>query len=118
MAGELAAQSAYHVGMWKLAMGAFVVVALTSGPRATLSLDSPDPEPLEQRCGNYACEPPETCQTCPSDCGDCCGNSHCEYPETCRSCPQDCGDCCGNYRCEPPEDCNSCPQDCGNCNSR
>lgn len=41
-----------------------------------------------------------------------CGDYQCQPPEDCHSCPQDCGDCCGNYRCEPPEDCNSCPQDC------
>lgn len=44
--------------------------------------------------------------------GGSCGDYRCQPPEDCRSCPQDCGDCCGNYRCEPPEDCNSCPQDC------
>ncbi len=44
--------------------------------------------------------------------GGSCGDYRCQPPEDCRSCPQDCGDCCGNHRCEPPEDCNSCPQDC------
>jgi hypothetical protein len=44
-----------------------------------------------------------------------CGNGKCEPPEDCNTCPQDCGQCCGNYKCEPPEDCRSCPQDCGPC---
>ena len=44
--------------------------------------------------------------------GGTCGDYRCQPPEDCRSCPQDCGDCCGNHRCEPPEDCRSCPQDC------
>lgn len=44
--------------------------------------------------------------------GGSCGDYRCQPPEDCQTCPQDCGDCCGNYRCEPPEDCNSCPQDC------
>jgi len=41
-----------------------------------------------------------------------CGDGSCSPPEDCNTCPQDCGQCCGNRRCEPPEDCNSCPQDC------
>ena len=70
---------------------------------------------LGSECGNGSCEPPEDCNTCPQDCGDCCGNHKCEPPEDCHSCPSDCGDCCGNHKCEPPEDCNSCPGDCGPC---
>ena len=69
------------MGMWKLGIAALFIATLGSGAPVTLSLDEPPPReqldgalPLEQRCGNYACEPPETCQTCPSDCGDCCGN--------------------------------------------
>lgn len=44
-----------------------------------------------------------------------CGDYRCSPPEDCNSCPQDCGDCCGDRRCGPPEDCNSCPEDCGRC---
>ena len=46
--------------------------------------------------------------------GDTCGDGRCQPPDDCNSCPQDCGECnrCGDYRCQPPEDCNSCPQDC------
>jgi hypothetical protein len=44
-----------------------------------------------------------------------CGDYRCSPPEDCNSCPQDCGDCCGDRRCAPPEDCNSCPEDCGRC---
>lgn len=47
--------------------------------------------------------------------GATCGDYKCEAPEDCKTCPQDCGKCCGNYKCEPPEDCKSCPQDCGSC---
>jgi hypothetical protein len=44
-----------------------------------------------------------------------CGDYRCSPPEDCNSCPQDCGDCCGDRRCAPPEDCSSCPEDCGRC---
>ena len=45
---------------------------------------------------------------------DTCGDGRCQPPDDCNSCPQDCGECqrCGDYQCQPPEDCNSCPQDC------
>lgn len=93
---------------------------------ATVEAPAPAPAPLTvdeeawlaalgSECGNGSCEPPEDCNSCPSDCGDCCGNRKCEPPEDCKSCPGDCGDCCGNHQCEPPEDCNSCPGDCGPC---
>lgn len=42
-------------------------------------------------CGDYQCNPPEDCHSCPSDCGDCCGNNRCEPPEDGDSCPADCG---------------------------
>ncbi|MEM9074309.1 MAG: hypothetical protein AAGE52_37795 [Myxococcota bacterium] len=94
--------------IWKLLAGLFLAAVLFSGPAhpasqgrafaddrvqldTELNVDVPPAEPLS--CGNGRCEPPEDCNTC----------------------PQDCGNCCGNYRCEPPEDCNSCPQDCGDC---
>ena len=36
--------------------------------------------------------------------GGSCGDGQCQPPEDCNTCPQDCGQCCGNRRCEPPED--------------
>ena len=44
-----------------------------------------------------------------------CGDSRCEPPEDCNTCPSDCGSCCGDGRCAPPEDCHSCSRDCGPC---
>lgn len=73
-------------------------------------------------CGNGTCTLPETCSSCPSDCGAClpvCGDSSCAVgTETCASCPADCGVCtptCGNGLCQPPETCQSCQADCGAC---
>lgn len=73
-------------------------------------------------CGNGTCALPETCSSCPSDCGAClpvCGDSSCAVgTETCASCPADCGVCapvCGNGSCQAPETCLSCPSDCGAC---
>lgn len=69
-------------------------------------------------CGNNQCSSDESCQTCPSDCGQCqitlgvCGNSICEADssETCASCPQDCGVCAGEV-CNP----GNCNGVCGTC---
>ncbi len=106
---------------------ALALIAGCAGPvEPAETVSAPDPAPLTadegawlaalaSECGNGSCEPPEDCNSCPSDCGDCCGNHRCEPPEDCRSCPSDCGDCCGNHKCEPPEDCRSCPSDCGDC---
>lgn len=68
-------------------------------------------------CPSGACEPGETCATCPQDCGACCGNAACEADkgENCASCPQDCGGCCPNGACDNAETCGTCPQDCGGC---
>ena len=46
-------------------------------------------------CGNGACEPFESCRTCPGDCGSChvCGDWLCDASETCASCPGDCHRC-------------------------
>lgn len=44
-----------------------------------------------------------------------CGDGQCSPPEDCNTCPRDCGNCCGDRRCLPPEDCHSCPSDCGGC---
>ncbi|MFK7989701.1 MAG: hypothetical protein AB8I08_27025 [Sandaracinaceae bacterium] len=74
-----------------------------------------DASPQQASCGDGRCQPPEDCDTCPSDCGSCCGDGRCAPPEDCNSCPTDCGSCCGDGRCAPPEDCNTCPDDCGGC---
>lgn len=51
-------------------------------------------------CGNGVCEsndfPPESCETCPQDCGGpctICGNGICSANESCESCEADCGAC-------------------------
>ena len=45
-------------------------------------------------CGDNVCEPGESCQFCPQDCGECpppvCGDGVCEGGETFVSCPEDC----------------------------
>lgn len=74
-------------------------------------------------CGDGACMLPETCDSCPYDCGACfaeCGNGVCEVDlgEDCGACHIDCGYCasqCGNSHCEPGETCTNCPNDCGLC---
>ncbi|HLD80608.1 MAG TPA: hypothetical protein VJA40_01255, partial [archaeon] len=76
-------------------------------------------------CGDGACLLPETCATCPNDCGSCplpyCGDSHCQgvlLGETCATCPSDCCSLCGDRVCDGAfygETCATCPQDCGNC---
>ncbi len=75
---------------------------------------------LGPTCGDGACEAGETCDSCPSDCGDCpvgCGDGACEpLLEDCATCPVDCGPCgggCGDMVCAPViEDCGNCPGDC------
>jgi hypothetical protein len=66
--------------------------------------------------GNGTCDPGETCDTCPGDCGDCCrassGDGTCALFEDPLSCPADCPTTCGDGFCmqgETPEDC---PGDC------
>jgi len=47
-------------------------------------------------CGDGSCTGPETCSSCPGDCGACtptCGDGSCNGAETCSSCPGDCGAC-------------------------
>lgn len=47
-------------------------------------------------CGNGSCAGPETCASCPADCGPCamvCGNQTCDANETCVNCAADCGAC-------------------------
>jgi hypothetical protein len=82
--------------------------------------DGVAPPPLS--CGNGTCDPGETCNNCPIDCGFCstCGNGVCDPGETCLGCPQDCGSCptCGDGVCESAtENCVNCPQDCGVCST-
>ena len=64
-----------------------------------LTVEAAAPPPL---CGDDACEPPETVDDCPEDCGFWCGDGECEATEDLESCPEDCaaGEC-GNGVCEP-----------------
>lgn len=75
-------------------------------------------------CGDEVCNGDETCETCPSDCGECpppppvCGDEVCNGDETCETCPADCGVCpptCGDQECNGDETCDTCPADCGEC---
>ena len=72
-------------------------------------------------CGDTACDPTESCETCPGDCGPCgpsCGDGACNGGETCQSCVGDCGPCgptCGDGACDGGETCDSCASDCGAC---
>ena len=66
-------------------------------------------------CGDAFCQSPESCASCPLDCGTCgpvCGDHVCADGETAESCPVDCGPVCGNGECEAGESCTSCPDDC------
>lgn len=52
------------------------------------------------RCGNLVCDAGETCNNCPTDCGECtalpsCGDGKCDIDlgESCSTCPTDCGEC-------------------------
>lgn len=83
-------------------VGVFAVtLGLIGVDQPTAAADSPPP--IAQSAAEDPAEPMQQ----PS-----CGDGQCQPPEDCNTCPQDCGNCCGNNRCEPPEDCNSCPQDC------
>jgi hypothetical protein len=46
-------------------------------------------------CGNFVCDPDETCVTCPAECGACptSGNGTCDLGESCTTDPADCGAC-------------------------
>lgn len=53
-------------------------------------------------CGDSVCVSPESCSTCPGDCGVCpitCGNGVCDGGESCSTCPGDCGSCGGGGGC-------------------
>ncbi len=67
-------------------------VALGSSVPAPVALPAPA-DPLDAKCGDGKCSPPEDCNTCPQDCGKCCGDGKCNPPEDCNTCPQDCGPC-------------------------
>jgi len=77
-------------------------------------------------CGDLKCNPLETCDNCPKDCGLCnggnavCGNKICEAVENCSNCALDCGACggggegvCGDGVCNFPSETDfTCPADC------
>lgn len=67
-------------------------------------------------CGNKTCEPGESLEVCPYDCGPtACGNQECEWSESPAICPEDCGTACGNGICEKGEGPAICKVDCGLC---
>jgi hypothetical protein len=66
-------------------------------------------------CPNGTCDPPESCETCPADCGPCCPNGACDHGESCETCSADCGPCCPNGACDHGESCETCSADCGAC---
>jgi hypothetical protein len=85
-----------------LAVAALALVGSRLVPPASAAVPSAVPAPapsagealpLDAKCGDGKCQPPEDCKTCPQDCGSCCGNGKCEPPEDCNTCPQDCGKC-------------------------
>ena len=71
---------------------------------------------LNLYCGDGYCDPPETVDTCLSDCGFC-GDGHCSGSENSYNCPGDCGDptgFCGDGYCDRNvENEFNCQQDCG-----
>ncbi len=63
-------------------------------PDAEIAGDSGAPDAAGPTCGDATCEPSETCQTCPADCGVCpvvCGDQMCDVSENPWDCSVDCG---------------------------
>lgn len=91
-------------------MARYILISVLAVTFAVVGFDAQNvsAEPADRQTQSIGEEPLDPMQAT-------CGDGQCQPPEDCNSCPQDCGNCCGNHRCEPPEDCNSCPQDCGNC---
>ena len=125
----------------------------TDGPSATKDIGSATPDvstavdagemdsgtPPTPRCGDGACDPGETCESCRADCASTCppppvdvpmprcGDGTCDPGETCESCRADClSRCppppvdvpmprCGDGTCTAPETCGNCASDCGAC---
>jgi hypothetical protein len=86
-------------------------------PAGTSCNASGSPGQCEATCGDDICVPglEDNC-SCPQDCPAECGNQVCECAESCNSCPTDCGECrCGNGTCDFHENCGNCPEDCGYC---
>ena len=81
-------------------------------------------EPPVEFCGDGFCsfDVGESCEVCDLDCtcqGEC-GDGNCADGETCEDCPSDCGECppyCGDGKCmaDIGEDCETCKEDCGEC---
>ena len=82
---------------------------LDAGPRPDAPLRDGEvrPDVPSARCGDGACSFPETCSSCPMDCGSCggCGDGTCGAGESCSTCVPDCGTCdaCGDGACSATE---------------
>lgn len=68
-------------------------------------LDLPAEVPAVDPCGNNACDPGETCWSCPADCECRCGDGVCTHGEACLNCPSDCD--CTTLGATPPMGWNS-----------
>ena len=91
------------------------LIASTYVHHAIDALCAAEPDPRLCACGNGVCEPAleESTATCPQDCGSRCGDGACNGPETSDTCYGDCGYC-GNGMCDLDEIARmSCPADCG-----
>ncbi len=92
------------------------------GPFKTLAKVTKGAENVDEGtppCGDATCAVPETCESCPQDCGACpiCGDGECNGDEDCTACDIDCGKCptCPNGTCAADESCLTCEEDCGAC---
>ena len=72
---------------------------------ADVVADVPTDTPAVEPCGNGACDPGETCWTCPGDCACACGDGVCTHGEACFNCPADCD--CTTMGATPPMGWNS-----------
>jgi len=76
-------------------------------------------EDCQAACGNKVCEPGESPEICPYECGPtACGNQKCEWSESPTICPEDCATACGNGVCDKGESPSLCAADCGSCGDK
>jgi hypothetical protein len=122
--------------------GATTSTSATTTTSTTTSTGTTTTTTTGDLCGNGACDPGETAQSCPADCSSSCAHPLCEQGDPLRPgcdpcvdmvCERDpfccennwddicigeadgiCGlGCCGDGQCN--ETCESCPEDCGDC---